>query len=881
MASWDTYDHSRYRHDDPYNQPRRSRNDSTLDPTYHDFKQPFLYPSIPTKNRSRALTKSRDPSQPPRRWPPPPYVEDEEDSLRREHKPERVHNDHIPSRGTIGQDPLLIDVPDHIPDRRYVWVPSARTSPKAHSTPSSDDERARRRQKRKGPRVETTGLPEMRREASPYAWTKPTPSSQTPSKTSEGLFMSPEALTPSTAAKSTIFDKQPPTSIPRSDWSNPNRRSQQTPTRDGTRPRSTSQHVYEGRSTAEATRSAEDHIPQGSSNRYSWTRPDQPHSSPTTPLNPPIVEASRRQSGPTEGSPLPTDFSRKPAPPQVVNLQQSGRATQHPRQSSEGSYTSQDTFAPIRNPSSDKLRDNYPPSLPSSRPTSRGGSTQSSPQPSPRITHPSEYPWNMGSAASTTARRAQPPSRLAESTVLKMPRPQASRSISSPYSPLPYPDDDCPFETMPSEKDHQFFPAQPNTLPPPFSEPVTRANTPKQATQPTKVRPNEDRSAVSSASRREGSKSENAPSGTKKVQTERLPACRRVSYKVKYDDWYTLGGCPGFSICPRCFKFAFDRTQLGAAFKLLPNNAPRMARRCEFSNAWIRLAWILTMNNRQNTLNMMTTIFNVEEIEEPCPGNGRGWCNWYSIRDRDGHFLRDFIVCPSDVKRVETLFPGFRGLFVPLPTRYSYDKDEEILGRFCSLRTDHNNRFATYIDCLFQLHEDAVSGQRLPSTHEFVSLVRHKTRLPECIRDDKLEGVEWYYIPSLAPALTVCDECYHDVVLPWMRTNSEVAMRFNRTKQLVRNEGRGGVSCQLYSRRMRDAFRHAVDTNDMKYLARKAKNRKEVEEDLQRRCRDLQREAERLKGRSGYAISSWAEQELDQIQREIEAIGETWEMEWE
>lgn len=29
MASWDTYDHSRYRHDDSYNKPRRSRNDST------------------------------------------------------------------------------------------------------------------------------------------------------------------------------------------------------------------------------------------------------------------------------------------------------------------------------------------------------------------------------------------------------------------------------------------------------------------------------------------------------------------------------------------------------------------------------------------------------------------------------------------------------------------------------------------------------------------------------------------------------------------------------------------------------------------------------------------------------------------------------------
>ncbi|KAI4735925.1 hypothetical protein E4T50_13556 [Aureobasidium sp. EXF-12298] len=873
MASWDTYDHSRYPYDDSYNKPRRSRNDSTLDPAYHDFPQPYLYPSIPTRTRSRAPTKSRDHSRAPRRWPPPPYVEDEEDSLKREYKPEPTHNDHIPSRGTIGQEPLLIDVPDHIPDRRYVWVPSARESPNAQSTPPSDDERARRREKRKGPRIETTGLPEMRREASPYAWTKPTPSSQTP-KTSEGLFLSPEALTPLRLSTS---HHQPAYLVPTG--------LTQTYAHNKLQPETAlhrhDQHVYEGRSTAEATRSAEDHIPQRSSNRYSWTKPDQPHSSPTTPLNPPTVDSSRRRSGPTEGYPLPNDFSRKPAPPQVVNLQQSGRPTQHPRHSSEGGHSSQDTYAPARNSSSDKLRDSYPPSLPNSRPTSRGGSTQSSPQPSPRIVHHPEYPWNMGSAASTTARRAQPPSRLAESTVPKTPRPQASRSVSTPYSPLPYPDDDRPFETMPHERDHQYFPAQPSTLLAPFSEPVTRANTPKQPTQPSKVRPVEERSAVSGASRREASKSEDQSSGARKTQMERLPACKRVTYKLKYDDWYTLDGYPGFNICPRCFKFAFDRTQLASAFKLLSNNVPRMARRCEFSNAWIRLAWVLTTNNRQNTLSMMITIFNADEIEEPCPGNARGWCNWYSIRDRDDHFLRDFIVCPSDVKRVETLFPGFRGLLVPLPTRYPYDEDEEMLGRFCSLRTEHNNRFATYIDSLFQLHEDAVSGQRLSSTHEFVSLVRHETRLPECIRDDKLQGVEWYYIPSLAPALTVCDECYHDVVLPWMRTNSDVAMRFNRTKQAVRNEGRGGVSCQLYSRRMRDAFRYAVDTNDMKYLARKAKDRKEVEEDFQQRCKDLQRQAERLKGRSGYAISSRAEQELDHLQREIEAIGETWEMEWE
>ncbi|KAI5206921.1 hypothetical protein AUEXF2481DRAFT_90708 [Aureobasidium subglaciale EXF-2481] len=880
MASWDTDDQSRPRYDDYNNKARHSRNDSTLDPTYHDPTRLSSYPNIPIRSHSRA-SRSRNHSRVPRRWPPPPSVEDEEASMRREHKPERANYDRIPSRGTVGQEPLLIDVPGYTQDRRFVWVPSTQKSPRAPSTPpSSDDERARHREKRKGPRIETNGLPEMRREASPYAWTKPTPASQT-QRTSEGLFLSPDTITPPAAPNSTTFDRPPPTSVPRNDWSDRSRRSGSCSTRDKSPPRSPSRHVYEGRSTAEDTRSADDHIPYRPSTRYSWTKPDPPHSSPTTPFNQP-ADGPRRQSGPTEGNPAAYDYSRKPAPPQVVNLQQSGRPAYHPRHSSEGSYNSYDNTTQVRNTGSDKVKDSHPPSIPSSRPTSRGGSTQSSPQPSPRLVTSPEYPWNMGSAASTTTRRAPPPSRLAETTISKSPRPQASRSVSSPYSPLPYPDDDRPFETMPSEKDHQYFPEQPKSYLAPVSEPVTRVNTPKEPPQVSRVRAAEEKSAAPGSSRREKSKSEDLSSKARKsTSMEHLPACKRARYMLKYDDWYTLEGYPGFNICPRCFKYAFDRTQFGTAFRLLPKDAPANPRRCEFSNAWIRLAWLLTANNRQNTLNVMKTIFKADETEEPCPGIERGWCSWYSIRDRDGQFLRDFVVCPSDVKRVETLFSWIRGLFVLLPSRFTYDEDEDIFGRFCSLRPENNNRFAGYIDCLFQLHENAVSSQRLPSTSDFVSLVGHKTMLPECLRDDKVEKGDWYYVPSLAPALTVCDECYNDVVLPWVRANSDVAMRFNRAKQSVRNEGKNGLSCQLYSRRMREAFRYAVDKNDMRYLARKAKDRKEVEEGFQRRCKDLQKEGESLKGRSGYAISSRAEQELAQLQREIEAIGETWEQEWE
>jgi hypothetical protein len=893
MASRQRHERSRSRyHDDSYDKTRRSRNDSTyvqshhcqnmsriltqstrLDPTtYHDSKHQFLQHPSSSSRRNHSRTC--------RRWPPQPTVEEEKDSLRRELNPDPADNDHIPARGSLEQEPILIDVPGYTPDRRFVWVPSTKKSPETHSTPpTSDDERARRREKRKGPRVETIGLPEMQREASPYAWSKPTPSSRTFAKHDQGTFLFPDAITPPAASRPSTSDRQLPTSVPRPDWSDLSRRPQKPPTRDGSPLRSTSQHVYEGRSTAEGTRSADEYMQQRPSTRYSWTKQEQPHSSPATPFSPATSEPWTKRPSSFESHSGSEEYSRKPAPSQIVNLQQSERpASSYPHYSSETSHNHHNKSPPSRTSSSDRLRDAYPPSIPNSRPSSRGGSAQCSPQPSPRIQHPPEYPWNMGSAASSAARRAQPPSRLAE--LPRSPYPQAQkRGSSGQYSPLPYPDDDRSYETMPSERDHQYFPEQSSGLLPPFNDPVSRANTPRQSSTSGRVPAAEERSATSGASRNSRPKSADLTATVRKVRLDKLPGCRREVYTTDYKDWYTLEASPDFGVCPRCFNSVFDGTQFSTCFRPLPSRAANTARKCEFSSPWIRLAWILTTNNRLDNLSMLISIFTIGETEQPCPGLVRGVRDWYSLRDRDGHFIREFTVCPSDVSRLGVLLPAFKSLLVPLPCRY--DDDFDALDRHCSLRPHNNSRFEVYIDCLFKLHEAGVLAGRMPDPYDFVSLVKRKTRYPECLRDDKVERADWYYIPSLAPALTVCEECYNDVVWPWVRSNSDVAMRFNRTAQPVRGEGRGGVSCQLYSRRMREVFQYAVQKNDMKYLARKAKDRKDVEEDFQQQCSELREDAEELKGRSGYAISSKAEQELVKLQYRVEAIGEEWREKWE
>ncbi|GAB7352853.1 hypothetical protein MBLNU459_g3459t2 [Dothideomycetes sp. NU459] len=257
--------------------------------------------------------------------------------------------------------------------------------------------------------------------------------------------------------------------------------------------------------------------------------------------------------------------------------------------------------------------------------------------------------------------------------------------------------------------------------------------------------------------------------------------------------------------------------------------------------------------------------------------------NWHSVRDRDGHFLRGFTVCPQDVEKIEVLLPGFRGLLVPLPMRPSstFDDDFGSLTQVCSLRAASNNRFPVYLDRLISLHEPALGRNRLPDASDFISLVRHKTLLYECRRDDMLYNQRWHFIPSLSPAFTVCEDCYDEIVEPHVQADSDVAMRFNRRAQLVHGEGGGGLSCQLYSPYMRRVFKQAVEGNDMKYLTRKAEERKDMEDRLQERVTSIRRQTRRLKHSSAYGRNEKrVNDELYDLQKELDGIVEEWRR-WE
>ncbi|KAK6396144.1 hypothetical protein LTR65_010254 [Meristemomyces frigidus] len=317
-----------------------------------------------------------------------------------------------------------------------------------------------------------------------------------------------------------------------------------------------------------------------------------------------------------------------------------------------------------------------------------------------------------------------------------------------------------------------------------------------------------------------------------------------------------------------CVDSVFERTVFRPSIRRLPQLNLDTKVQCAFgASAWIRLAWLLTLQQHRTDLTLLRDLVEIDETSEPCPGHHEAVRSWYGLRDNEGYFVPDFHICYTDVRKIERLLPTLSGFFVRLTHRASHEK------RVCGIRAG-SNRFSIYLDALIVTHEQALASRKGPDPMPFVALVERKIRLRECTRDNMLIGGLWHFIPNV-PALTVCEDCYEAVVEPEVKKNSDVAMRFNRTLQPVYGEGMGS-SCQLYSRRMRKVFQRALQDNDVKYLARKANERRDAELRLQERYKDLVRRAKRL-SKEG----SGSEDDERRLERELERITDEWQAKWE
>lgn len=308
---------------------------------------------------------------------------------------------------------------------------------------------------------------------------------------------------------------------------------------------------------------------------------------------------------------------------------------------------------------------------------------------------------------------------------------------------------------------------------------------------------------------------------------ELLP-CRRQSPVAGFTDWYNLIGNSSFSICPSC-----RRTVFSAGYeKLFQPSRPDAtgSRRCDMGTPWMRMALILTMSSKRPEPELLYDMADIIVDELPCPGKAPTAGSWFRVvSPEDGRQVSGFNVCPCCVRNIETMFPALRGVFQKSKSRYPDQK------RSCDLRAD-SKRFAAYIDLLESTAKQAQEFKRAPNMLRFSDLAKTMAAMPECSRDDMLLDQYWHTIPHI-PELTVCEDCYHEVIRPAAWEGYSVAAEFSRKAHRVGPRD-VGISCQLYSDRMRITFKEACRRKDVAWLKSVAMQRHQIETDLQRRIRE-------------------------------------------
>ncbi|KAL9050079.1 MAG: hypothetical protein Q9162_006845 [Coniocarpon cinnabarinum] len=301
-----------------------------------------------------------------------------------------------------------------------------------------------------------------------------------------------------------------------------------------------------------------------------------------------------------------------------------------------------------------------------------------------------------------------------------------------------------------------------------------------------------------------------------------LPPCPRARSTREYDDWYILNGLTGFHICPDCLDNSFGSHGFGSYFRRAGSRDKHARTKCDFDDLWVRLAWHMTQYQRRQDLDLVYAIARIGVHDSGCPGDHDQTATWYTLVDRNGERVRHFDVCKTDVKRVEALMPELHDTFVK-----AYNETKV---RKCDLRTQ-SHRCSKYLDELYKIVETAAAARRPPNVQAFVDFAKNTSSVPECRKDELLRDKPWHYIREL-PEFTVCKECYTEVVWPEIERGSSLANRFSKTPQVLYASDRpqeDGVSCQLYSPRMRHTFKDACDAEDFDKLRNRIKARKRAE----------------------------------------------------
>ncbi|KAL2025057.1 hypothetical protein VTK56DRAFT_59 [Thermocarpiscus australiensis] len=157
----------------------------------------------------------------------------------------------------------------------------------------------------------------------------------------------------------------------------------------------------------------------------------------------------------------------------------------------------------------------------------------------------------------------------------------------------------------------------------------------------------------------------------------------------------------------------------------------------------------------------------------------------------------------------------------------------------CELRfSPERKRFYEYLVLMEETSDRALSRRAAPDIAQLADRIREISLNEECLRNTPVPNRKWHVMQRI-PEFTVCEECFDAVVWPMIEDedDSDIPRNFYKSRQLV-----PVAACQLYSERMRRVFRRACRYNDFEYLASHVLERLRVLAEIKARYNELQRE---------------------------------------
>ncbi|KAL2268619.1 hypothetical protein VTJ83DRAFT_3465 [Remersonia thermophila] len=320
----------------------------------------------------------------------------------------------------------------------------------------------------------------------------------------------------------------------------------------------------------------------------------------------------------------------------------------------------------------------------------------------------------------------------------------------------------------------------------------------------------------------------------------RLPDCRwkspaLVRRRGSGDQFFTLKRAENFRICSDCFASFFADTEFQHHFVPVSKRVGDQVTVCDFgASPWYRIAFLMTLKYSYPDLRLLQGIALIAAQSQPCPGSKPASRIWYGmVVPHSRSTIQNFSVCFSCAKSVEVLLPNLAGVFVPL------DSHEPTRG-ICELQfAPDRRRFFEYFEQMKAASDLALTRRTAPSIASLAERIQDIACREECPRNASAHNHRWHVMEQV-PDLTVCDECFKEVVWPMIQDKGNTsAMPRNFYKERLM---RAVASCQLYSERMRQVFATACRYDDFDYLSNVVLDRMRVMAEVKARYRELQRE---------------------------------------